>query len=79
MWEQVKWAMVESTREVCGSVRFGRKNAKIVWWNNEVKTAVRRKEAAWKELLAASDKKAKERCMETYREEKRKVKRAKRK
>ena len=36
---------------------------------------VRRKEAAWKEVLTASDEETKERCMETYREEKRKVKR----
>ena len=34
-----------------------------------------RKEAAGKEMLAASDKEAKGRCMEVYREEKRKVKR----
>ena len=35
---------------------------------------VRRKEAAWKEVLAANDEEAKERCMEEYRGEKRKVK-----
>ena len=34
---------------------------KSVWWNDEVKAAVRRKEAAWKEVLAASDEEAKER------------------
>ena len=62
--------MVESVRKVCGSVRVGGKNPKSVWWNDEVKAAVRRKEA-----LAASDGEAKERCMEAYREEKRKVKR----
>ena len=37
--------MVESAREVCGSVRRGEKNPKSVWWNDEVKAAVRRKEA----------------------------------
>ena len=26
-----------------------------VWWNDEIKAAVRRKEAAWKRLLAACD------------------------
>ena len=30
---------------MCGSVRVGGKNPKSVWWNDEVKTAVRRKEA----------------------------------
>ena len=45
MLEQVKWAMVENAREVCGSVRVGRKNPKSVGWNNEVKAAFRRKEA----------------------------------
>ena len=46
-----------------------------VWWSNEIKAAVRRKEAAWKGVLAASDEEAKERCMKVYKEEKRKVKR----
>ena len=36
---------------------------------------VRRKEAAWKEVLATSDEEVKERCMVAYREENRKVKR----
>ena len=36
---------------------------------------VREKEAAWKEMLAASDEETKERCMEAYGKEKRKVKR----
>ena len=31
MWEQVKWAMVESARKVCGSVRVVGKNPKSVW------------------------------------------------
>ena len=46
-----------------------------MWWNNEVKAAVRRKEAARKVVLAASNEKAKERCMKAHREKKRKVKR----
>ena len=47
--------MVETAREVCGSVRVGGKNLKRVWWNNDIEAAVRRKEAAWKEMLVASD------------------------
>ena len=39
-----------------------------------IKAAVRRKEAAWK-VMPASDEETKERCMEAYIEEKRKVKR----
>ena len=50
-------------------------NPKSMWWNNEIKAALRRKEADWKEVLVASDEEAKERCMEVYREEMRKVKR----
>ena len=45
-----------------------------VWWNDGVKAAVRIKEAAWKEALAASDEEAKERCMKAYRKERRKIK-----
>ena len=67
--------MVESARELCGSVRVGEKNPKSVWWNDEIKSVVRRKEDPWKGVLVASDEEIKERCMEAYREEKRKVKR----
>ena len=48
MWKQLKWAIVGSAREVCNSVRVRGKNPKSVWWNDEIKAAVRRKEAAWK-------------------------------
>ena len=44
-------------------------------WNDEIKAAIRRKVAAQKGVLAASDEEAKERCIEAYKEEKRKVKR----
>ena len=46
-----KRAMVESAREVCSSVRVGGKNQKSVWWNDEIKAAVTRKDAAWKVVL----------------------------
>ena len=46
MWEQVKQAMVESARQVCFSVRVVGKNPKCVWWNNEIKAAIKRNEAA---------------------------------
>ena len=47
-----------------GSVRIGGKNPKRVWWNDEIKATVRKKDAAWKEVLTASNEEAKERCME---------------
>ena len=59
MWEQVKRAMVKSTREVCGLVRIGGKNPKSVWWSDKIKSSVRRKEAAWKAVLAASNEETK--------------------
>ena len=62
--------MFESAREAYGSVRVRGKNPKSVRWNNEITSAVRSKEAAWKEMLAASDEETNERCMEAYREEK---------
>ena len=55
---------------MCGSVRVRGKNLKSVWWNDEIKAAVRRKEASWKGVLAVSDEKA--RCME-HAEKKKKV------
>ena len=56
--------MVESAREVCGSVRVGENISKSVWWNDELKAAsVRRKESARKEMLEASDLKENERFM----------------
>ena len=67
--------MVESEREVCGSVRVGENNPKSVWWNDEVKAVERRKKAVWKEVLGVRDEEAKERCMEDYREKKRQVRR----
>ena len=66
---------MESAREVCDSVRVGGKNPKSVWWNDERKAAVRRKEATWKGVLAVSNEETKERCIEAYRDEKRRVKR----
>ena len=30
MWEQVKWAFVDSERELCGSMRVGGKNPKYM-------------------------------------------------
>ena len=59
MWEHMKWAMIESARELHGSVRVGGRNPKNVWWNDKVKGSVRKKEAAWKEVLVASDEEVK--------------------
>ena len=53
--EEVKRTMVESAREVCGSVRVGVNNQKSVWWNDEIKSVFRRKEVAWKRVLAAGE------------------------
>ena len=54
-------------------MRVGRKNPKNVWWN-VVKAAAERKEAAWKEVLRVRDEGSKDRCMEVFKEIKRKVK-----
>ena len=54
---------MESAREVCSSVRVGGKSSKGVWCNDEIKAVVRRKEAPWMGVLAASDERTKLRCM----------------
>ena len=59
--------MVESAREVCGSMRAGRKKPKSVWWNDEVKAAIKRKEGAWKKILGGRDEDARERCQSLQR------------
>ena len=63
--------MVESAREVCGSVRVEVGNPKCVWWNYQVKAVVTRKEYDWKEVLGARYEDARETCLEVYKEEKR--------
>ena len=50
------------------------KNSKSVWWNDEVKAAVERKETAWKEVMRAGDEAAKERYMKTFKVKMRNVK-----
>ena len=50
-------------------VRVGEKNPKNVWLNDVVKAAVKRKEAAWKEVLGARDEVAKDICMKIYKAE----------
>ena len=75
MWEQVKRAMVDGRREVCGSVWIEGKILKNVWSNDMVKAAVERKEAAGKDILGARGEITIDRCMKVYKEEKRKGKR----
>ena len=34
LWEQMKEGMIDIAREMCGSVKVGRKNLKNKWWND---------------------------------------------
>ena len=61
MWKQVKRTKGESAGEVCVSVRVGGGNPKSVWWNDQMKATVKRKQDARKEVLGAKDGDARER------------------
>ena len=60
MWEYVQQGVVESTKEVGGSVRVANENPSSEWWNGEVKAALERKEATWKDMLGLKDEIVKE-------------------
>ena len=62
--------MVESEKmqEKCVAQGEVEERSQSVWWNDEVNAVVRRKEAAWKEVLAPCDQEARERYMEAYKE-----------
>ena len=64
---RVKMPLIDSAREVSGSVRVKGKNSKNILWSDVVKAAVEMKEAVWNEVLRDRD----ERCIEVYKEEKR--------
>ena len=49
-----------------GSVRAEGGNPKSVWWNDQVKAAVKRKWDAWKEVLGAREEDARRKCLEVY-------------
>ena len=55
--------MIDNAREVCGSVKVGKKNPKNVWRNDVVKAPVQRRKTAWKEVLRARDEVSKESCL----------------
>ena len=63
--------MVQSAREVYGSVRVGGGNEKSTWGNDQVKAKVKRKEDAWKEVMGARDEDAREMCLKIYTKRKR--------
>ena len=65
----------ESAREVCDSEQIGGGKPKSMWWNDQVKGMVKRKEDVWREVLEARDEDAREMYLEVYKEKKRKVKR----
>ena len=65
--------MVKRAKEVCLIASRGG-NLKSVWWNDQIKAAVKRKVAAWKEVLGEMNN-SKERYLEVYREEESMVKR----
>ena len=45
MWDQVKQVLTDGARELCESVRVGKKNPMSKWWNDKFQAAVVRKKA----------------------------------
>ena len=68
--------MAVSVQKACGSLRGKRKNPNSEWWNDKIKAAVERKEAAWKNVLGSKCI-VKETCMEIIKKEIISVKRCK--
>ena len=66
--------MVEVQENYVAHIKWGGGSKECVV-EQYVKASVRRKKAAWKEVLAASNEEAKERCMGAYKKEKRKINR----
>ena len=64
--EEVKQAVVDSARGICGCVRIGKKNPKSEWWNDQVKPTIERKEVAQKSLLKTGDDIVNKRFIEIY-------------
>ena len=52
----------------------GGKNPKSVWWNDDVKAAIRKNEPAEKDVLECRDEDAKERFIEVYRKKRERLK-----
>ena len=51
----MKRVRVDRARELCNSVRLGRKNPRSKWWNDVLKAAIERKEVARKDVLGAKN------------------------
>ena len=55
MWEQMKQAMDNNSREECGSLMVGIKNRKREVMNDEVEASVEKKEVEWEDVLREKD------------------------
>jgi len=77
-WKEMKEGIVGAARMVCG-VAKGRKGSekRTRWWNDEVKSAVRRKKVMYRQLLDLGTEEAKKKYNEAKVEAKRVVRRAK--
>ena len=75
MWLQVKRAMVESARGVWGSVRVGGKNPKSVLEQRGKSCSYEKVGFLDGSVGVARDEDPKERCLEVYKEEKKRVER----
>ena len=76
VWREFKESMMSTVIEVCGTKQCGDRQKRTGWWNEEVRTTVKRKKRVYKRWLQLKTTGAKEEYTEAKNEAKRVVRKA---